>query len=85
MPEKDEATAGSLDLTSGGSWTISLDLRVTTGTTVMTATSRFTGSWTQSGGTLTLRDNADQTFNPAPYNNGPITTVKGGATLVFQK
>lgn len=84
VTSKFEVTLGNAVLNADNSFTASITLRQTVGSTVTTTPTITVGTYTVSGSVLTLRA-SDGVLTPATLAGGTITVVTGGLTLAFSK
>ena len=83
--EKNEITAGSIKLGAGTTFTITLTLRTTIGSEVVTITDGTTGTWTRSGSTVTMRT-TDGVVIPARLSANALTVGEDdGFVWVFRR
>ena len=79
---KIEMMSDRLTLSTGGTFTEQLTVRITDGTRVTTATDEQSGTFIVTG-TLVLFTNSDNSINSATFAGNTLTSTDGGVTVVF--
>lgn len=74
-PYKFEITGMNVDVNSGGSFTLTTNYRTTQGTSVETSSDVTTGTWSQSGSTITFTDSSDPSSTSTATVTGDVMTI----------
>jgi hypothetical protein len=79
-----EITGGRVNLNADGTFSDATDLRVTSGTTVLTDTETAVGMWVQNGDNITFNVSGGGSYSMALAGR-TLTQVEEGITLVYRR
>lgn len=82
---RSEILSGRLIVRSDGTYENTSTTRDTDGSTVTTTTETFTGTWTASGGSLTLTDDEDGSQINGSVSGNTLTFSEAGFEVVYRR
>ena len=82
--EKDELLSGGGSINADGTYSFSLNFRITVGATVTSLPTGSVGTWVRTNNAFSFRDNSDGSTITGAYSNGQMTLVDTGVSLVFR-